>query len=204
MMSAAPNFIVDPFSESPGTTDVLPKPFRVLPERLPTLTLEPQESQMTALELIQMVELSTAHLSLATRSWLDDPAAAAHRPTILAREYGWMITTDCLDWNDPLPPDLELCLRVARANGASWLLFDSDVDERDDLPMYDDDNTICREFPYADPDAAAAETWLPGLAAHRIITWQGEVANGWPRGPERIEVIDPRSVQETGLKVVDG
>ncbi len=112
-----------------------------------------------------------------------------------------MIWTGSVDF-DPgeLPPDLHLCLRFARANGAHWLLFDQDADEREDLPMYEDDDVICRQLPWGDERDATA-SWLPGLSGHQIVTWTGRAAQGWPRRANPIEALAHHTVQDSGLVV---
>jgi hypothetical protein len=151
--------------------------------------------------LLQMAELSTAHLSLDTRDWLDSSAASPHRPSILVREYGWMISTSVEDERSELPPDLELCLRFVRVNGGAWVLFDCDVDEREDLPVYDDDNAICREWPWGDGQSEAMDHWLPGIPRDAFVTWRGNVRCGWSSQHQGLEAVDPARIHDERLLI---
>lgn len=110
-----------------------------------------------------MLDLSTGHLSLETREWLEQPGNAA-AANVTLRENGYFVPAhhdgdspdiffqmapmrapahhadDSPDLNI-VPLDLLHCVRYAGANGASYVLFDSDADRQPGLPWYEDGNT---------------------------------------------------------------
>jgi hypothetical protein len=93
------------------------------------------------------LDLSTAHLSLPTRKWLDaqcatiDPLNREKHSECLslmgATDAGWFL------WVDPepeteYPSDLAACMRYALNEDCAYILFDADAPECDDLPSYED------------------------------------------------------------------
>lgn len=92
---------------------------------------------------INLLDLSTGHLSLETREWLEEPANA-ERAGVTPRTHGYFVTAQSGDdFPDVgrVPLDLVHCMRYAGANGASYVLFDTDAMRQDGLPWYEDGNT---------------------------------------------------------------
>jgi hypothetical protein len=89
------------------------------------------------------LDLSTAHLTPATRGLLDE--APYYFPTVMKHPdgYGWMVFVQ-IDDVDPeedaanIPPDLLACLNLAREHDCWWMLFDCGADIIPGLPTYDD------------------------------------------------------------------
>lgn len=81
------------------------------------------------------LDLSTAHLTTATRTVLD---AAAPITTFPHPEgYGWFVHVPEPEHMPP-QPDLCACLQEARALGCGYILFDADADTMDGLATYED------------------------------------------------------------------
>jgi len=90
---------------------------------------------------LSMLDLSTGHLSLATRELLERSEDCAD-VGVTWRPYGYFLSADPESFRDKeLPPDLLHCVRFAHANGAAYLLFDTDAEVQEGLPYYDDTNT---------------------------------------------------------------
>ena len=87
--------------------------------------------------ILNLYELSTAHLTQETRSDLQNqsPAICEHI-AVYDSEYGWFLTTMINDTSE-LPDDLARCIDYAREKNCCWLHFDSDVEICDALPLYD-------------------------------------------------------------------
>ena len=84
---------------------------------------------------------STAHLSRATQRCLDEHAVAAatrrlspiNAPSVTP--FGWFVYAAAPPF-DSEPPDLIAVMRHARAQGAEFILFDSDAPENPALPVF--------------------------------------------------------------------
>ncbi|EQB33877.1 MULTISPECIES: DUF5983 family protein [Sphingomonadales] len=81
-------------------------------------------------------DCSTAHVSPATRTWLETLASSGEA-MIAATPYGWFL------WVEETPPtdqpaDLSSVMDHARQLGAEYILFDRDAPENDALPVFDD------------------------------------------------------------------
>lgn len=98
-----------------------------------------------------------------------------------------------------LPPDLELCLRVARANGCAWVLFDMDADPCEALPWYEGSDTIARE-PLNGGPGRATDLWLPGIPRSGFTRWRGNPACGWSGTRDGMEAVPVRKLREKGLR----
>jgi hypothetical protein len=90
------------------------------------------------------LDLSTAHLTPATRGLLDE--APDHLPTTMKHPggYGWMVyvaegAAIGKEEEEDFPPDLLACLNLAREHDCGWMLIDTDADTIPGLPTYDDD-----------------------------------------------------------------
>lgn len=86
--------------------------------------------------IVNMLELSSVHLSSDTRSLLTDasPLILDHI-AVYDAEYGWFIPVDT-DSTEDLPEDLTACILYVHKLGCLWLHFDSDGDICEDLPRY--------------------------------------------------------------------
>lgn len=90
---------------------------------------------------LSMLDLSTGHLSLATRELLERSEDCADLG-ITWRPDGYFLSANPDNFRHrDLPPDLLHCVRYAHANGAAYLLFDTDAARQDGLPWYEDSNT---------------------------------------------------------------
>lgn len=90
---------------------------------------------------LPMLDLSTGHLSLATRESLTGTQLCDDL-RITERDCGWLVPVTNEHIGQPgMPLDLVHCLRYAQANGVGYVLFDQDGLQQGGLPWYDDDNT---------------------------------------------------------------
>lgn len=80
-----------------------------------------------------VLDVSTGHLSLATRDWLD----SSDYPTA-SGAYGWLVSTADVPGRNA-PADLRAVEHYARQFKCDWVLFDADAEQIDDLPYYGDD-----------------------------------------------------------------
>jgi hypothetical protein len=95
-----------------------------------------------------MIELSTAHLTMATRAILDlwcksidhHHHTISECPTLMGvTDYGWLIYAT--ETTEGFPADLVECIAHARMHAADYVLFDSECEEDPDLPTYDEDTS---------------------------------------------------------------
>ena len=103
---------------------------------------------MTALRIHRMLDISTGHLSLSTRSWLDHPENI-NRFMIFKRNYGWALNTAFLaqdstnrNSSGSLPSDLQKILDFALAFACHYIQFDADAAPINQLDWYEDSNDI--------------------------------------------------------------
>lgn len=94
------------------------------------------------------LDLSTGHLTLETREWLDE---RAHRSVVCSlgldrwvapTPCGWFVYADRNVTGDHVPDDLLACMRKAREIGAEYILFDSNASPAGaacELPLYADE-----------------------------------------------------------------
>lgn len=85
-----------------------------------------------------MLDCSTGHLSLATRTWLE-ARAPVEAPEVAVREAGFFLSS-VAEPKGSLPADLSFVKRFARENGFDHILFDRDAEALDCLPWYEDGN----------------------------------------------------------------
>lgn len=94
---------------------------------------------LKALEIAQMLTLSTAHIKEETADFLDneDYALVVYPKS----EYGWFILADLDSLSEEelslIPNDLMAVIQFAKENGCSWLCLDRDGSEIEQLPVYD-------------------------------------------------------------------
>ncbi|MFX4299833.1 hypothetical protein [Pseudosulfitobacter pseudonitzschiae] len=107
------------------------------------------------------LELSTAHLSVPALAWLEI-SSDADTSIASAREFGYFLSSiHAAEFEkEPLrfqnfPLDLMNVLRFAHANGARYVLFDTDADLQPGLPLYDGPQ-IDPSFPFIGDEAVRA------------------------------------------------
>lgn len=93
--------------------------------------------------VVKMLELSTAHLSPATRDLIE--METDDIPAFYAKDmHGWFFPVLQRDlWPHTIPDDLKGVLIYAESlglSGTGWIMFDGDCDEVDELPTYLDNN----------------------------------------------------------------
>ncbi len=88
-------------------------------------------------------DCSTAHLSAATRRWLDENAVEAATRQLApigapsATPFGWFLYAAGPPYHGE-PPDLIAVMRHARAQGAEYILFDADAQPNNELPVFEE------------------------------------------------------------------
>ena len=95
-----------------------------------------------------ILDISTAHVSIASRAWLDEQSAIslAYRQetdaqpiaTIAGFGYGWFLTANPAESAEALMPgDVKSVLKYARAQGCSYVVLDRDSDQIEELPAFE-------------------------------------------------------------------
>lgn len=112
----------------------------------------------------RFLDLSTGHLSVETRTYLDEQGriAAIRRPTsgpaphpdflMGSTAWGWIVWAGMEDDSQnlqALPIDLQRCIRFAKEQDCDYILFDADIEELDELKTYEDDEAL--EIPFSPP-----------------------------------------------------
>lgn len=84
------------------------------------------------------LNLSTAHLSDATKSILEKQPEQIDIPVYPKGDYGWFIyvTHGLINW-DNIPADLAACMTLAAKNNCDIICFDSDVTPLPNLACHD-------------------------------------------------------------------
>lgn len=80
-------------------------------------------------------DCSPAHLSLASRAYLDSHALARDE-MIASTPYGWFVWRGD-ETQEEVPADLAAVVRHARALDADYILFDADAEVSPALPTFD-------------------------------------------------------------------
>jgi len=142
---------------------------------------------------LTMLDLSTGHLSLDTRERLERSEDCAEFG-ITWRENGYFLSADPENFlHKDFPPDLLHCVRYAHANGAAYLLFDTDAGIQAGLPYYEDSNT---------PDLTGT-----GIEVSQLVM-DGEVAfvnpNHVDPGSLRVEPTWTEPVGDRDVEAVEG
>jgi hypothetical protein len=92
--------------------------------------------------IVQMLDISTAYIKEETARWLEREGTSGPCPIVVydKADYGWWVHVPS-DWNNQtvpnVPGDLLAVMTYAKAKGCSWVMFDSDGEEVEDLPKYD-------------------------------------------------------------------
>lgn len=92
------------------------------------------------MSVIKVLELSTGHLTEATREALDSAGALTilGRGPSLSSEYGWLVWAGRTpNETEEFADDLGAAISMARHAGCEYILFDCDVEREDALPWYD-------------------------------------------------------------------
>jgi|GEM_PF-1850289 len=89
------------------------------------------------------LDCSTAHLSTASRQWLDAHAACGDE-LIASTPYGWFLWVGEGEPEDE-PADLATIKAHARCLGAEYLLFDRDAPESASLPTFHETEPLAGE-----------------------------------------------------------
>lgn len=147
------------------------------------------------------LDLSTAHLSPAAKSWLSNSATLNHASschgygngaamgTVGATLTGWFMHAPELPdeggMDYGMPEELFPIIRHARANGCHYILFDADADIIDALPVLDEDHPDwvagimdIDANPPSDSSGMDAGYREDHEALYPRRDWQFEVANG--------------------------
>lgn len=88
-----------------------------------------------ALEMMPAAVISTAHLSVETRDWLDGLSVADLPFSGFAGLYGWIFFVGDGSWEEPA--DLVAALTWARERDLEWLRFDADASQVDGLKVWE-------------------------------------------------------------------
>lgn len=95
-----------------------------------------------------ILDISTGHVSLPSRAWLDEQAAISlafrheddERPvaTIAGFGYGWFMTAHPPEGAlELMPDDIKAALQHARNVGCDYVVFDRDADSVEELPTFE-------------------------------------------------------------------
>jgi hypothetical protein len=96
----------------------------------------------------KFLDLSTEHISLAARDWLDNTGALEADRTgnggphnVALTHHGWLVYAPELNAvGTGLHKDLVPVAAYAREQGCDYILFDGDADVVDELPIFDWDD----------------------------------------------------------------
>lgn len=119
-----------------------------------------------------LLDLPTAHLTRATRAWMETQARETGQNGTLGGSvidvgnlpHGWYLRVRT-DIADRIPADLHACMLKAAELGAHSILFDTDAEDSPatgDLPLYEEDardTPIARE-PYDGPAVGKVEVFV--------------------------------------------
>ena len=79
----------------------------------------------------KFLDLSTAHISGKTNSWLESEG----RPSIHQTDAGWFLW--CSLFNEEMPRDLLTVVAYARGLGCCYVMLDRDAELIEALPTYE-------------------------------------------------------------------
>lgn len=176
------------------------------------------------LNTVPILDLSTAHLSDATFTWVDNMVSRERDPdlrnlgqtppiSIMEREEGFFISTahaDAVHENPDIPADLMHILRFAHANDQQYVLFDCDGPVQDGLPVYeegDPQNRIDREHPFIGMNKTSwHDVRDPGAPSGEAHLGKIEAVSGMPENDLRLNA-DPahgRVLEDADYEAPDG
>lgn len=94
-----------------------------------------------------MMTLSTVHIKENSCRFLNEQYFSGNLLVVYRKEmdgnvFGWFVLVEGWDDDDEenilkIPEDLRFCLEFATEKNCSWLMFDGDCDECDELPKYE-------------------------------------------------------------------
>ncbi len=95
-----------------------------------------------------ILDISTAHVSISSREWLDKQSAISlayrtvtdERPvaTIAGFGYGWFLTANPPEGAcEAMPDDINRLLEYARAQNCDYVVLDRDADTVEELPEFE-------------------------------------------------------------------
>jgi hypothetical protein len=92
------------------------------------------------MEIATHLVLSTGHISAATAELLDRWTAmdlAARPLSVASTDYGWFVSTYMIPRaGEPIPPELDAIIALARKHGCAWILLDRDGGTIAELPIF--------------------------------------------------------------------
>lgn len=95
------------------------------------------------------LDISTAHVSLETRDWLNARGQETAQHSLNTTEahptqwvgftpYGWFVFAPDEDGSGEIPADLFAVMTYARSRGADYIMFDRDAPTVEDLPLFEE------------------------------------------------------------------
>ena len=111
---------------------------KTVPGRLPEPAAGRDRADATTVR--RFLDLSTAHLQPADRSFLDHSADPDARDGVVVMRgaYGWFVYAHDDRCCDGISDVLWAIFRTARAHGCDYVLFDADADTMGSLPVFED------------------------------------------------------------------
>jgi hypothetical protein len=92
--------------------------------------------------IVQMLDISTAHVTVETSNWLTEVGVNGPSSIIVYEkaDYGWLVHVPD-EWDlgkaDNVPGDLLAIITYAKAKNCLWIMLDCDAEEIKDLPVYE-------------------------------------------------------------------
>lgn len=92
--------------------------------------------------VVQMLEISTGHISLETKNWIEQSREAAALIIYEKGLYGWIILipqekADNGDWFNSIPESLRTVIEFAKTSNCKWVMLDCDGPFIPELPQYE-------------------------------------------------------------------
>ena len=93
------------------------------------------------MEIVKTLVLTTAHVTEETAQWLDsDPdQLVVYNKESGEDQYGWFIPVYMAQevLEEAIPEELKEIIQFADAHKCTWIMFDRDADEIDELPVFE-------------------------------------------------------------------
>ena len=96
---------------------------------------------MADAEIEKTLVISTGHLSMQSREWMDAPDGARACLSFMAWDYGWAIHTGRVP-NPEIPADVEACLVAGRRHQCAWVRLDGDAERYGGLEWFEDNEPV--------------------------------------------------------------
>lgn len=92
--------------------------------------------------IVKTLQLSTYHISMNTKDWIDESLAGILPITIYEKSiYGWFILVPQIkedaDRLSQIPNDLRGIIEYALKQDCTWVMLDCDADTIPELPTFD-------------------------------------------------------------------